>query len=264
MHKCKYCEMIFDTQPKLSGHATWCDKNPNKAKNLESIKEKWCWGKGRKHSDESKKKMRESRLRFMKEHPEKTAWRLCKQQSFPEKVFIDQAKKREWDKKYRIIKNFPEYPYFIDYAFINEKAAIEIDGSQHQKSVAYDKKRDELLESKGWRVYRIEAQQIMFATDQVMDAIIEFVGASKTNDRCGIITHKQLKKSQNAKIERRKHLFRLFSKKQRVCEEKIVWKKMMIKKIQDLNIDPTKHGSISQIARICEVSHTTIRRLLKQ
>ncbi len=56
-----------------------------------------------KHTEESKKIMREKRLEFMKNNPEKTAWRLSNV-SYPEKLCIEYIENNELDKKYSIVR----------------------------------------------------------------------------------------------------------------------------------------------------------------
>jgi hypothetical protein len=51
-----------------------------------------------KHNEESKKIMREKRLEFMKNNPDKTAWRLSNV-SYPEKLFIEYVETNGLDKK---------------------------------------------------------------------------------------------------------------------------------------------------------------------
>lgn len=84
-----------------------------------------------KHNDESKEKIRQARLKFMKEHPEQTAWRKRNTPSYPEQCFINYLYDRELDKKYYIEREKSFFPYFADFAFEQLKLVIEIDGSQH-------------------------------------------------------------------------------------------------------------------------------------
>lgn len=110
-----------------------------------------------KHSNETKLKMRKSRLKFMREHPEKTAWRKRNEPSYPEKCFIKFLEESEYDKKYLIEREYPVFPYYIDFAFVDSKVAVEIDGSQHvldEERVKRDKDKDNVLVSNGWRVLR--------------------------------------------------------------------------------------------------------------
>jgi hypothetical protein len=51
------------------------------------------------HSDETKQKIREKRIKFMKENPEQTSWRT-KNLSYPEKLFLDKVYELCLDKKY--------------------------------------------------------------------------------------------------------------------------------------------------------------------
>ena len=82
------------------------------------------------HSEETKKKLRYQRLKFMKENPEKTAWRQSNI-SYPEKLFLSKIMEIGWDKKYLIIRERSFFPYFIDFFFFFSKVAVEIYGSQH-------------------------------------------------------------------------------------------------------------------------------------
>lgn len=109
-------------------------------------------------SDEAKAKIRAARIKFMKEHPEQTAWRLSKNNmSYPEKCFIAYLKDRGIDKKYEIEREKSFYPYFADFAFNELKLVVEIDGSQHiteKERVNRDIEKDNLITSLGWKVIR--------------------------------------------------------------------------------------------------------------
>lgn len=111
-----------------------------------------------KHSEETKQKMREIRLRYMKEHPESTAWRKRNKPSYPEECFIKFLKANKYDKKYLIEREKSIFPYYIDFAFIQPKVAIEIDGSQHVKDLErkkHDEDKDKILLANGWKVLRV-------------------------------------------------------------------------------------------------------------
>lgn len=111
-----------------------------------------------KHDEAYKEKMRKFRLRYMKEHPEKTAWRKRNEPSYPEKCFIKFLEDNGYDKKYCIEREYPVYPYYIDFAFVDLKVAVEIDGSQHvldEERIARDEDKDKTLTSTGWKVLRV-------------------------------------------------------------------------------------------------------------
>lgn len=116
---------------------------------------------GHPHTEETKSKIRVARLLYMKQHPENTAWR--NRYSYPEKGFnrlLGEFGLVEGEHYYH---NYLVFPYRIDFAFLGHNIAIEIDGSQHWKNprqVESDKKKDQLLKSMGWEVYRIPATEV--------------------------------------------------------------------------------------------------------
>lgn len=123
-----------------------------------------------KHSEKTKAVMRDKRLSFMREHPEKTAWRTCKSNmSYPEQCFIKYINDRGLDKQHFIIREKSFYPYYVDFAFVDIKLAVEIDGSQHLTSTQSktDKLKDELLLNEGWNVVRITANCVMKDWDKI-------------------------------------------------------------------------------------------------
>lgn len=127
-------------------------------------------------SEETKDKIRKAHLRWMKEHPEQTAWRL-KNMSYPEKCFQKILEDNGLDKKYLIYREYSVFPYFIDFAFINEKLAVEIDGSQHleEDRKRRDKKKDALLLSKGWKVLRIAANEVTHDGTKALKTVLDML-----------------------------------------------------------------------------------------
>jgi len=45
--------------------------------------------------------------------------------------------------------------FFADFAFIEKKVILEVDGKQHTDRKEYDKNRDSIIENEGWKVFRI-------------------------------------------------------------------------------------------------------------
>ena len=128
------------------------------------------------HSEETKDKIRKARLNWMKEHPEQTAWRK-KNMSYPEKCFKKILEDNGLDKKYLIYREYSVFPYFIDYAFVNEKLAVEIDGSQHleEDRKNRDEKKDALLLSKGWKILRIAANEVTHDGTKALKAVLDML-----------------------------------------------------------------------------------------
>lgn len=128
------------------------------------------------HNEKTKNKIREARLKFMKEHPEQTAWRL-KNKSYLEEMFEVFLQERGYADKYLIQREYSVFPYFIDFAFVDLKIAIEIDGSQHllEDRRERDKKKDILLQEQGWKVIRIAENVIKTNWDKIQEILNNFL-----------------------------------------------------------------------------------------
>lgn len=125
-----------------------------------------------KHSDETKETLRVKRLDFIKKNPNQTAWRT-KNISYPEKVFLEKITELGWDKKYSIVRELSVFPFFVDFAFVNENVAIEIDGSQHllPDRKERDEKKDRLLIENGWTIIRISEKEIKKNIEETLTKI---------------------------------------------------------------------------------------------
>jgi very-short-patch-repair endonuclease len=145
-----------------------------------------------KHSLETKSKLRESRLKWMKENPDRTAWRQSNL-SYPEKVFLEKISELKWNNSYLIVREKSFFPYFVDFAFVNEKIAVEIDGSQHEISDRRlsDEKKDELLNSQGWKVIRFSASKILKDIDGCLNILLRYLKIS--DSEVGVYLHKDYK-----------------------------------------------------------------------
>ena len=79
--------------------------------------------------------------------------------SYPEKKFLEIIQNNDLDKEYQLIEQLKVNKYFLDFAFIDIKVDLEIDGSQHfrsEENIVHDKNRDNYLISLGWKIYRIK------------------------------------------------------------------------------------------------------------
>lgn len=107
---------------------------------------------GHSQTDESKRKIGEGRRRAIIEGRGNKWIPPHIQSSYAEQYFIDLFNKHNIKFK----NNLSVYPYFLDFAWENEKVYIEIDGEQHytEPGLKKDNERTQYLESKGWKLLK--------------------------------------------------------------------------------------------------------------
>lgn len=208
-----------------------------------------------KQTEKTREKIRSARLRFMKEHPEETAWRKRNKPSYPESCFIKYLKSRGYDKKYEIEREKSFFPYFVDFAFNELKLAIEIDGSQHitdEKRIESDTKKDKLLNDLGWKVIHYTEQVVKKDWD-LIDQTLDLNHMEKLNfsSNYGIYKYKsngyqKVKRDENGKSE--KEVKRAFE--QRKC----IWPTK--EELSDL-ISKKTYVEISKLYNVCD--HTIVK-----
>jgi len=209
-----------------------------------------------KHTEESKKKMREKRLEFMKNNPYKTAWRLSNV-SYPEKLFIEYVESNGLDKKYSIVREYSVFPYFIDFAFVNQMVAIEIDGSQHllPERKEKDDKKDKLLNDLGWLVIRISEKEIKTNIGGVFNQIISILNKKPkiNNHRIGLV----VKPKKYQKKERNEFGFTALEIQSKFKQRKVE------RPLLSVLLDQTKKMGFSKTGKLYGVSDNTIRKWIK-
>lgn len=127
-------------------------------------------------SEEARENIRKKRFEYLKKRTGKTAFerRNKGEMSYLEQWFFDNViLYYNLLEKYDIVNELPEYPYFIDFAFLNIKLAVELDGACHynhgKERLEHDYKKDEILEKKGWKIFRISYNE------NTQDKINEFM-----------------------------------------------------------------------------------------
>lgn len=88
-----------------------------------------------------------------------------------EKLWIELRAGRLGGLKFR--RQHPVPPYSLDFANRPLKLAIEIDGATHgtDEERAYDARRSEFLEDKGWTIIRFWNDEVYDHMDSVLDGI---------------------------------------------------------------------------------------------
>lgn len=113
---------------------------------------------GRKHTDDAKRRISESRIRFLRENPHMVPYKLnhyTNGRSYAEeywKAVLD-SNNLVYEEQFQI------GPYQLDFAFPDKKIDLEIDGDQHYldpRIIESDKRRNEYFRALGWKVIRIK------------------------------------------------------------------------------------------------------------
>lgn len=159
-------------------------------------------------TEEVRAKLRNARLKYMKENPQNTAWRLGNKQSWPEKFFQEALERQKLNNRFLIVREFAIHPYYIDFAFVQLKIAVEIDGAQHEQPDRKHKDdiRDDHLMKLGWRVYRIPANKLYSQqdADSVIVDFVDFLNCTDNFKECGIMSSAELKRALVIKNEEEK------------------------------------------------------------
>lgn len=129
---------------------------------------------GRKHTDETKKQMAESRKKLNELNLQNLNYRSChsSNMSNPEKVF-QEALERHGIKGW--VYNMRFGKYIFDFAFPDRKIDVEIDGATHEwpEIKEKDKIRDQFSFENGWKVIRIPAKEIRHNVDLCIKKLME-------------------------------------------------------------------------------------------
>jgi very-short-patch-repair endonuclease len=72
---------------------------------------------------------------------------------------------------YKFRRQHPLGPFVADFACVEHRLVIEVDGGQHSESKS-DLRRTEWLNQRGWRVLRFWNNDVLANTEGVQDAIL--------------------------------------------------------------------------------------------
>lgn len=235
--------------------------------------------KPRKLSDTTKEKIRQKQVAYLKLKTRETAIerRQKGKMSYGEQWLHDLFVKNDIYKKYDVVNEYCEYPYFLDFAFINEKVDVEFDGNWHfvKSGQDHDRKRDEYLQQKGWRIYRIAHHEIKNFNLQLL---IEFIGnANKKKHSYELIKYCDLrkeKKLQNIKKKQQKKQQKFQEKQKRKINAKNIKKSLIeykeliiqqsINNVFKSNIDFSKFGWVNKVAKIIGQHPQKVNKWMKK
>lgn len=150
--------------------------------------------------------------------------------------------------------------YFLDFAFIELKVNLEIDGIQHiriEKAILHDKIRNEFLESKGWKIYRIFWKTYYDNSQIEYDKFISWLKKIDENQSYyyPIIDCKESKN-----IPKYGTRFDYFKNKK--LEYKITQKESILS-IEKSDIDFSKFGWVKQVSKLINKKSQKISKWMK-
>jgi len=76
---------------------------------------------------------------------------------------------------WRFRRQHPIVPYVADFACVEARLIVEVDGGQHSESQT-DEVRDRRLRAEGWRVLRVWNNEVLSNMDGVVDVIATSLG----------------------------------------------------------------------------------------
>lgn len=208
-------------------------------------------------TDVMRQKQRINRLNYLNKKSGKSAWekRSRGELSYLEEWFNKKCEERNIYKKYDVINEYTIFPYSIDFAFINEKVAVELDGKCHFingiERIEKDIKKDNFLISSGWKIFRIRYDQI--ADDSKIDELLYFIGNPSIKKNFNPLLYRSHITRKN-KLEKRKINKLEYEKKQ---EE-------FINKIINSDIDFSKLGWVNKVSDILQILPQKVNKWMKR
>jgi very-short-patch-repair endonuclease len=174
--ECTFCNKIFENGLKLGGHINNCEKNPDRIKIRNKIKNSKI---GSSINTLTKKKISDS---MKNAHKEGRAWNIGKSRcnnnpSYPEQFFIKVIENEFLDKNYK--REHPFGIYSLDFAWLHKKKVIEIDGEQHERFEEYknrDIRKDRFLKENDWNILRIKWKDMFNDPKKYIRLSLEFIG----------------------------------------------------------------------------------------
>ena len=293
MHKCKWCNKEFNLSNKPKGwmanHSRWCDKNPkrndyiNTIKNVskkiniknrnKSIAKAWKDGKynnvnfnrNKKPLTEEHKKKISNSIKNLHDKGLHPGWSHINtdpnRMSRPERIFKSLLKENpDIFGQYNIEYGYPYSKYFLDFAILEIKLDIEIDGQQHfrnKETINHDKKRDEFLLNNDWQVYRISVKELYENKNNVLDKLILFIEEKSKYRKYDIEEIKQ----QYTYIPKYGSKDDYLKAKKNKNDLKA---KPIIENLMNSNIDFGKFGWVGKAAKIINIKPQKVNQWMKR
>jgi very-short-patch-repair endonuclease len=251
IEKCIYCNKERKLKSGLVFHKTCC---------YEECKKKFYDNKN-KMSSHSKNLISGKIKKAHKEgrHPGWNHINLNKNnRSKPEEIFLNWINNDDFFIKYTIEEKKPFFKYSLDFAILELKTDIEIDGIQHirsKESIDHDKKRDEFMINKGWRVYRISVKD--FYRDKE-NTLFELKKWLKTLEKYRIYDIESLKRTFKKPV-----YGTMDDYIKKIKNDKHIRNENNIKLVIDSKIDFLKFGWVNKVSNLIGIRHQRVNKWMK-
>lgn len=184
---CKYCNRIIDKNGNYERHIIHCKKIANidlqaeydSGLSVAQIAKKY--GASIKviyNKISNKRSIHQAMKKAKKEEPEKFFYGGTKKTSRGEKVFKQMLEDSGLLEKHKVIQQYNIFNYKLDFAFIDIKLDVEIDGMQHyikKEIIEKDKKRNSILIENGWTIYRIASKDFLSRPKVIFQTFHDFI-----------------------------------------------------------------------------------------
>jgi len=212
-------------------------------------------------SEETKEKIRQKRVAYLKKNTGKTPFqrRQNGEMSYGEKQLHDLFVKHHIYEQYDVISEYCEHPYFLDFAFVNEKVDVEFDGHWHFTSErqVIDKKRDDYLQQKGWRVFRVAYHELETFDVQ---KLIDFVGnPNEKQHGYDLIKYHEIRKQRRLQKSQRQ-----LQKKEERDKIRCYVVKQQIQQVLNSNIDFSKYGWVTKASKVIKITPQKVKGWMKR
>jgi very-short-patch-repair endonuclease len=97
---------------------------------------------------------------------------LRKNATDPERLLWSHLRRRQMA-GFKFRRQHSVGPYICDFACVEARVVVELDGSQHAEQSDYDARRDSFLRSSGFRILRFWNNDILSRTAIVLETVYE-------------------------------------------------------------------------------------------
>lgn len=221
---------------------------------------------------ELKENARQRRIKYLRDKSNfnSTAFgkRANKELSYLEKWFFDNIiQKYNLTDKYTIINEYTEYKYFLDFAFINIKLDVELDGKCHfnndDSRIQHDIDRDNYLQNKGWKIFRISWYDVKYNEIEIINKFMsllndnEFEYDKSYYIRHKVITNKEFKYQEEQRNKKKENIE--YNKKVKIQEKRNIF----IDLEKNSNIDFSKFGWVTLASKYLQSKGHIFKQLTR-